>query len=233
LTWQAKQDGTYFIRNSNMAAVTGRHTEYDVSIAALPGYLRYLPLITLPNEDKDAALRKPLRHANRLQDIGVPNDALSVPDEEGEGGGDNGEGPLGIIKHSCPDAYETDDTWQTAFMVDDGDIQVHSFDSDPILWAADKDYVGFTLLPYQSITFTISATVNTDTFLEAFDHLGNSLGITGTDQLVLTNMRQGHYYVSISPLNASGYGCASTVGYEVTVDKSPRWVISVPVIHRP
>lgn len=230
LTWQANRNEEFFIRASNLAAVTGQHTEYDITIEALPRYIRFVPLITTPEEAKDVSLQSPFRHAGRL-------DSMALPDADGAkadyGQAVSGYGPLGIIMHSCPDAYEVDDTWQTAFMVEDGDVQVHSFDSDPILWAADKDYMGFMLLPHQTITFTISATTNTDTFIEAFDHHGNSLGVTGTNLLVLSDMRQGHYYISVSPLNASGYGCAGEVGYEITVDKSPRWAMNVPVILKP
>jgi hypothetical protein len=69
--------------------------------------------------------------------------------------------------------------------------------------------------------------------MEAFDYQGRSLGLTGTDQLALLDMEIGRYYISVSPLNASGYGCAGEVGYEITVDKSPRWALNLPIIVKP
>ncbi|MGD8854940.1 MAG: SdrD B-like domain-containing protein, partial [Chloroflexota bacterium] len=220
LTWVASRSGDFLIRTTNMASVTGRHTDYDIAVEVKPYYFVYVPVITLKGDAKDSLSEKPFRHADRLEEVDLPV-------------GNGGEGPLGIITHTCPDAYEVDDTWEMAPIVQDDEVQVHSFDSDPILWAADKDYVGFTMLPHQSITFTISAVTNTQTYMEAFDYQGRSLGLTGTDQLALLDMEIGRYYISVSPLNASGYGCAGEVGYEITVDKSPRWALNLPIIVKP
>ena len=71
---------------------------------------------------------------------------------------DGNYGPLGVITCMCPDAYEVDDTWLNAAPVAHGDVQVHSFDSDPILYAADKDYMGFILLPHHSALLRIPLT---------------------------------------------------------------------------
>lgn len=220
LQWQATDSGSYYVRTTNMSQVTGLHTEYDIQIAEKPFNYIYLPLVVSPAAAKDAVFEKPFRHAAVIAE-------LLLPDPDGI------DGPQADIIHMCPDAYEVDDHWQTAAVVDHGDVQVHSFDSNPIVYAADKDYLGFTLKANQTITITITVMTNTLTALEAFDEHGQSMGLNGADQLAFTTPTAGQFYVSVSPQSADAFGCANEVGYEVSVEKSPRWDIYVPVVAKP
>jgi hypothetical protein len=217
LVWQATNSGDFYVRTTNMAGVTGRHTEYDIQLQQELRFIQYIPVVVSSSADKSDAMEKLLRRTGSLASTDGP-----LPD--------GGVGPLGVINHMCPDAYEVDDTWMTAAPVADGQTYIHSFDSDPVLYAADKDYMSFSLLPLQSITFTVTTVTNTLTMLEAYDAQGHSLGLTGTDELALLDMPGGTYYVSVSPLNSTNYGCANEVGYEIAVDFSPRSVQYVPFV---
>jgi hypothetical protein len=137
----------------------------------------------------------------------------------------------GVINHDCPDTYETDDTWQQAKPIT-GVVQVHSFDSDPQLYAADKDFVGFDVSAGRTITFTIVAITNTQTLLELWDEHGAALNVTGTIQLVWTPATAGRYYLSVSPLTTT-WGCAYEVGYNLLLtEMAPARGIYLPIIMR-
>ena len=60
--------------------------------------------------------------------------------------------PTGVIDHACPDNHEVDDTWEQAQLLEPNMWQVHSFDSDPEYYAADKDFVWFDVQARQTIT---------------------------------------------------------------------------------
>ena len=88
--------------------------------------------------------------------------------------------PLGVINHLCPDIYEVDDTWEQAREIVQGELQLHSFDSNPLIYSADKDVLGFDVIANDVVTFTVVTITNTQTLLEIFDENGNALNITGT-----------------------------------------------------
>jgi hypothetical protein len=141
--------------------------------------------------------------------------------------------PTGIISHTCPDAYEIDDTREQARPIETGVLQVHSFDSEPVVnYAADKDFVWFDLEARQTVTFAITALTDTLTLLELYDGYGSVLNITGTTQLTWTATAAGHYYLSISPLTTDTFGCSYEVGYNLLAEMSPVRVIYLPLIVR-
>ena len=63
--------------------------------------------------------------------------------------------PDGVIYHLCPDTYEVDDTWEQARTIVPGELQLHSFDSNPLIYSADKDVVGFDVQANDVVTFTV------------------------------------------------------------------------------
>jgi hypothetical protein len=138
-------------------------------------------------------------------------------------------GPEGIVIHSCPDVFEIDDTWTSANPILSGEAQPHSFDSDPVLWAADKDYVSFELLANQVITFTTSSISGTSALLELYDHEGVALPVSGIDQLVFDpGMAGGQFYLSATPVTEI-FGCMDVAGYTLTADFKPIWQNFMPV----
>jgi len=136
----------------------------------------------------------------------------------------------GVITHTCPDTYETDDKWWQAKPITSV-VQVHSFDSDTDSYAADKDFVGFDVSAGKTITFTIAAITNTQTLLELWDEHGAALNVTGTTQLVWTPDTAGHYYLSVSPLITT-WGCAYEVGYNLLLVEMALRRIYLPIIMR-
>jgi hypothetical protein len=140
--------------------------------------------------------------------------------------------PAGVIQHSCPDVYEADDTWQQAMAIEAGVPQVHSFDSDPAHYAADKDFVWFELFGGQTITFTVTPVAGTPTLLELYDARGTALNVSSTtSQLVWVAPRSGRYHLGVSPRTTS-FGCSDQVGYNLYTEVATVWVIHVPLIRR-
>jgi uncharacterized repeat protein (TIGR01451 family) len=139
--------------------------------------------------------------------------------------------PTGIITHTCPDPWEPDDTWQQAQAIEIDVAQAHSFDSDPSLYAADKDFVSFDLVGGQTITFSVTAVTNTVTLLELYDEYGEGLNLTGSGQLVWTAPSTGRYHLSVSPQTTS-FGCADTVGYELLAQIKARADTYLPIVLR-
>ena len=112
-----------------------------------------------------------------------------------------------------------------------GELQVHSFDSNPLIYSADKDVVGFDVQANDVVTFTVEVT-NTQTLLELFDENGNALEITGTTQIVWQVPEAGHYYLSVSPV-VETFGCSDVVGYQIRMDISCAAIsIYLPLITR-
>ena len=138
--------------------------------------------------------------------------------------------PDGIIYHLCPDPFEVDDTWEQARSIVPGELQLHSFDSNPLIYSADKDVVGFDVFSNDVITVTVAVT-NTQTLLELYDENGNALDITGTTQIIWRVPEAGHYYLSVAPL-VETFGCSDAVGYQVRMDKSVLPRIFLPLINR-
>jgi hypothetical protein len=139
--------------------------------------------------------------------------------------------PMGIITHTCPDAYEVDDTWEQASHIEPGVVQVHSFDSDPASYASDKDFVWFDIRAEHTITFTVPVVTNTLTLLELYDGQGTGLDVTGTTDLIWTATTGGRYYLGVSP-QLSNFGCADTAGYHLLAETPPISVIHLPMVVR-
>jgi hypothetical protein len=228
VVWQAPADGVYYVHTTNRAELTGCHTDYDLWLEAsqvVEGAYLYLPIV-MRNEGASA-----LAPAEEVVEQVVEDVVEDTPTIE--------LSPTGIITHTCPDEYELDDTWQQAELAGpiEGDVvQVHSFDSDPDLFAADKDFVGFDVPLGGAITFTLSTVTNTSTLMELYDALGAALGVTDTvGPLVWTGVPAGRYYLSVSPLTTD-FGCANQVGYALQVevaDVPPPWDLYLPIVLRP
>jgi hypothetical protein len=139
--------------------------------------------------------------------------------------------PMGIISHTCPDGYEPDDTWQLARAIEPGVVQVHSFDSNPAFYAADKDVLHFDISAGRTITFTVAAVTNTQTLLELYDVQGVALDVTGTTGLAWTPTIGGRYYLSVRPLTTT-FGCADTVGYDLLAETSAPRMVYLPLVTR-
>jgi hypothetical protein len=146
-------------------------------------------------------------------------------------GQEPGSHPDGVIDHACPDDYELDDTWEQAQLIESGLSQVHSFDSDPELYAADKDFVQFDIQARQTITFTVPTLTNTQTLLEVYDEDGVPLNVTGSVQLVWKADMAGRYYLSVNP-RTSVYGCTEEAGYRLHMEISPRKAVYLPLVVR-
>jgi hypothetical protein len=137
--------------------------------------------------------------------------------------------PTGIISHTCPDTFELDDTWEQAGSIESGVAQIHSFDSNPYVYAADKDFVWFDGLAGRPVSFSVVLLTNTQTLLELYDANGAALNVTGTLDLVWTPPSNGRYYLSASPLNPTYFGCADEAGYQLLMEM-PGATIYLPVI---
>jgi uncharacterized repeat protein (TIGR01451 family) len=172
IVWQAPVSGTYFVQVSNQAELTGCLTAYDLWLETptpAQEYHVYLPLV--------------------MRDVNMEPVVAAAEVVE----------PRGVINHVCPDDYEVDDTWQQAVPLEPGVAQVHSFDSNPAVYAADKDFVQLDLSAGDSVTVSVTSLTNTMTVLELYDGQGNALGLTGDTQLVWTADQDGTYIVGIGP----------------------------------
>jgi uncharacterized protein (DUF2141 family) len=195
LIWEAPSNGVYYLHTTNKGGLTQGFTQYDLMIeeSAVEGSpVLYLPLIVSGASGNTAA--------NKSAKV------LFSP-----------QAPSGEINHFCPDAYETDDTWQEAQSVILGQAQTHSFDSNPALYAADKDYVWVDLNANETVHFDVTQAVNTQTLLELVDENGELINVTGTTQLQWTAESSGRYYLGVSPMNSMEFGCTDTVSYDLTV----------------
>ena len=108
----------------------------------------------------------------------------------------------------------------------------HSFDSDPVYYAADKDYVWFEITRLdidvkRTITFTTDPVTNTLTLLELYDDAGSALDVSGTEELIWQPVDAGRYFLSVSPLTTT-FGCANSVGYNLRAEKSVIWSTYTP-----
>jgi uncharacterized repeat protein (TIGR01451 family) len=140
--------------------------------------------------------------------------------------------PAGVIEHSCPDAYESDDIWQEAKAIKAGVAQVHSFDSDPAHYATDKDFVWFELWSGQAVTFTVTPVAGTLTLVELYDAQGTALNVSSAaPQLAWAAPTTGRYHLSVSP-RTSSFGCSDQVGYNLSMEVEPNWVIHIPLLMR-
>jgi hypothetical protein len=165
--------------------------------------------------------------AEAQQDTADDADQTTEPEPEH----DEAIVPTGVITHTCPDAFELDDAWEQAKPIEPGVAQAHSFDSDPVYYAADKDFVSFDLKRRQYITFTVGPVTNTETLLELWDGSGAALNVTGTYELAWQADTAGRYYLSAGPLTTT-FGCAEEVGYVLQAERSYMGTIYLPVAMR-
>ena len=210
IIWQARTDGVYYVRTTNRAGLTGCQTDYEIWIEHAERSGLFLPLVMRNYHSGPGTV------AGRATATAGPEAILS---------------PTGIITHTCPDAYEIDDTRQEAHPIEPGSGQVHSFDSNPATHAADKDFVWFDIEGGHTITFTVAPLTNTLTLLELYDNRGTGLDVTGTTQLVWTATAAGRYYLSVSPLETT-FGCADTAGYYLVAETPQTRVIYLPLVMR-
>jgi len=215
IVWKASSTGDYYLRTTNRADLSGVDTDYDITIILKPEYKVFVPII-LKN---DPLNNQPVPQANKLASPLTPIFQLVHSPMS----------PLGVIDHSCADGYEVDDTWLDANEIVSGQAQLHSFDSNPYIYAADKDFVRFELLSNQAITFTVTSTTSTSALLELFDSSGAGLGLSGVDLLKVDNLPAGHYTLGASPTDMS-FGCADVAGYSLLADKEERYIVHLPYV---
>ncbi len=220
IVWEAPQAGKYYLRVSNRAMLTRCHTEYNINILEVVKPIQQIPTIYLPVVTRGTSARPGLS-------------ALRWPDAQG-GATRSPLVPNGVISHACPDAYEVDDTWEQARSIESGVPQVHSFDSNPAQYAADKDLVSFQITAGDTVTFTTQLN-GASTYLELFGANGSALNVTGENQLTWVAGLDGTYYLGVSPLN-NVFGCENIAGYTLfytRVEKViPGKTIWLPVIQQ-
>ncbi len=204
IIWQAPVSGVYYIHVTNRSGLTWCQTNYKLWVVEQPQInLRYFLPIIYKN--------------NQYNFYGIKDLPLANPD--------------GVIYHVCPDTYEVDDTWEQARAIVPGELQLHSFDSNPLIYSADKDVLSFDVSAYDVVTFTVVTITNTQTLLELFDENGNALDISGTTQIIWRVLKAGHYYLSVSPMMQT-FGCSDVVGYQIRMDRSVNPKIYLPIIKK-
>ena len=216
IVWVAPREGVYYVRVTNRTAIQGCYNEYDVWLVYRErriSYL-YLPLVT---REKSTS----------------PPVSLSKSLERG-----NMYAPSGVITHTCSDAYEVDDTWWQASPIQTGEVQVHSFDSDPEQYVPDKDFVWLDMSVGETVTFTMLAVTNTQTLMELYGTQGGAVyhghsgdPVTGTQQLVWKSTATGRYHLGVVPLSTT-FGCTRTVGYRLAMELLPLRDLYLPLIVR-
>jgi len=128
IVWQAPADGDYYVRTTNRAGLTGCATDYDLLIEEQAQQEPEMVFIYLPIV---------------MRDYGGGSATVEGADIRLDQASGNDVHPMGVINHTCPDDYETDDTLEQAHAIEADKVQVHSFDSDTGHYAADKDSVWF------------------------------------------------------------------------------------------
>jgi len=209
IVWMAPTDGVYYVRITNRAGLVGYRTDYDLLIESeYASSIIYLPIV-MRNSGGGGIV--PARSSTVLH-------------------------PTGIITHTCRDVYEIDDTWKQITeknAIEPGVMQVHSFDSDTTMYAADKDFVWFDLPGSQAVKFAAAPPTNTQTLMELYDECGSALGVTGTNRLVWISASSGRYYLSVSPqAGLTSFGCADEVGYNLMMETGDVHTIYLPVVRR-
>ncbi|MGB3716840.1 MAG: SdrD B-like domain-containing protein [Candidatus Promineifilaceae bacterium] len=213
IVWEVGPQGTYFVRVTSQSELTGYMTDYDISLDRTDTFFNYMPIILNTTLTQRKVLNRP---------------AAAASDSSADRTYGTGDLNLGEINHSCPDSYEIDDTWQSAGTLFSGVPQVHSFDSDPSLYAADKDFAWFELPPQGDIVVSVTPLSST-TYLELYDEHGNSLGLTGIDQFSWIDAPTGLYYLGISPMTPT-FGCTNEAGYTLEADITPLYKVYLPII---
>jgi uncharacterized repeat protein (TIGR01451 family) len=226
LVWKAPAGGVYYVRVTNRAGLTELDTKYDLWIRQQGPFLVYLPLV--------------MRNHYLYPLLIMRDQQVPVVTRHETGAQQGALRPTGVISHTCPDAYEVDDTWQSAKPIEVGVPKIHSFDSDPLMYIADKDFVSFDIVDGTTITFTTAQVTDTQTALlpgmirlELYDQYGVALDKAGTGYLVWPDGPAGHYYLGVSPLTAT-FGCTDTVGYSLLLEAEVKedYLLHLPVVLR-
>ncbi len=221
LVFQAATTGDVLIKTTNRVGITGFHTDYDIQVEVEPINMVYLPIIINPGQGSTSK-------SSSVQKIARPS---TVSQTRADWSPLSMVGPLGVITHSCPDVYEIDDSWPSAGPIVSGVPQLHSFDSDPVLYAADKDFVSFTLFNFQEISFSVTSNTGTSALLEVYDANGRALNLSGVDSLVVKDLPPGNYYLSASPTSLD-FGCSEATGYTLEADFKSIFQVFLPVLIR-
>ena len=216
IVWTAPSDGIYYLRVTNRAGLKGCNTDYTISIEERKLQRIYLPLV--------------VRNFNMA----------STPSGAPATGGFTSSAalsPMGVITHTCPDAYEVDDTWEQAKPIQPGVAQDHSFDSDPQYYAADKDFVWFEVSPVHVLTarpITFSAQITgPQVRMELYDSKGDYLNVAGSDRLSWTPTASGRYYLGIQPEDGTiAFGCVNVTGYRLLLEMDVVRYLYLPLVSR-
>jgi uncharacterized repeat protein (TIGR01451 family) len=243
IVWEAPADGTYYVQVANRAGLSGCYTEYDVELQQEGRYFLYLPVVLRDHTaSAEAAIAPEAQAAPEDQAEPevqvVPEMQVEVPDEPNTApDGESDVGIAGVISHDCPDAYEQDDTWETASPIVSGVGQLHSFDSDIAYYAADKDFVSFDLRAGQQMAFTVTpANGELPVLLELYDAAGTALGISnaeGESQLTWQASQDGNYYLSVTAWPGSEvFGCDDAAEYMLLAEAQPWWSLYLPIVLR-
>jgi len=216
IVWTAPADGTYYLRVTNRAGLKGCNTDYTISIQDRKLQRIYLPLVVRNFNTASTLSSSPASGGF------TPSVALS---------------PMGVITHTCPDAYEVDDTWEQAKPIEPGVTQDHSFDSDPQYYAADKDFVWFEVSPVHVLTgrpLTFSAQITgPQVRMELYDSNGDYLNVAGSDRLSWKPAASGRYYLGIQPEDGTiAFGCANVAGYRLRLEMDVVRYLYLPLVSR-
>jgi hypothetical protein len=236
IVWQAHADGVYYVRVTNRAGLFGCNTDYHVWVERQDFHYLYLPIVMRNHAAAGDGALASLHPSQRVLDT----EATSTSTATGPSAALN---PTGVISHTCPDAYDEppDDTWENARPIEIGVVQVHSFDSDPVFYTADKDYVWFDVSEFhvstgKSITLSVTTVTNTQTLMQLHDRNGDALpGATGTftDPLTWAPDAAGRYYLSVSPEEGiSTFGCVDEAGYNLLLTMVEVKTIYLPITMR-
>jgi uncharacterized repeat protein (TIGR01451 family) len=233
ILWVAPLGGSdvYYVRVTSRGGLTGCETDYDIGLAQEEYYYLFLPIITRnfsPNGLTDQGAPAIESGADQPLELTISESPSTEPEII--------YSPAGTITHECEDVFEVDDTWEQAKPIGDGELQVHSFDSNPVVWLPDKDFVWFYLQAGRTITFTVPAITGTwEVQLMLYDQNGDPMPETATltGQLVWQAETAGLYYLAVSPPEAAGiYGCADVAGYKLRAEFEPRWYLYLPIVTR-
>ncbi|MGD9317725.1 MAG: SdrD B-like domain-containing protein, partial [Anaerolineae bacterium] len=230
VTWQAPLSGSrnYHVLTTNRSGLIGCQTDYDIALTQKEMYYNLLPIV-LRNYTAPDAAEQAMPSTEAGQD-------LAPIESEGSADPEPSFSPTGIITHTCPDIHEVDDTWELAKPIGDGELQVHSFDSNPVEWAADKDFVWFDIQAGRTITFTVPVITGTwEVELMLYGRNGDPMPetLSHTGQLEWEATTGGRYFLAVSPPKlAAIYGCADVAGYKLQAELQPRWYRYLPIVTR-
>ncbi|RPI81509.1 MAG: DUF11 domain-containing protein [Chloroflexi bacterium] len=219
IIWTAGTDGYVYVEFTNMADLCGCSTEYEVLVEESVGpFYLYLPLITEGSQPPSGQTILP---------EAIVSEPEVIHDTKGE------------ITHICADDFEIDDEWWSTDVntannqILAGVEQSHSFDSNPQLYAADKDHLWFEILKGDTVNFTTTSKDGVIPFLELLDQKGDRIGVHGQDSLQWTATENGTYYLQVSPSGDEGtmsWGCYDIAGYDLLMTVNELLRLFLPLI---